>query len=91
MVSMNDETRLAACSVIELAVRQIADPDRTQEHRDELAVVLKDRDAQFVQFVALEIATTLAGVAVGHLASDCCDIKLGSIIEEIRARVVRGE
>ena len=81
-MKMNAETRLAACSVIELAVRQIADPDRTQEHRDELAVVLKDRDAQFVQFVALEIATTLVGVAVGY------GVALGSIIEEIRARVI---
>jgi hypothetical protein len=38
--------------------------------------------------VALEIATVLTGVAVGHLASDCCDIKLGSLIDEMRARVV---
>jgi hypothetical protein len=84
---MDEKTRLAAYAVVELAVMQIDDPIRTQEHRDELAVILKDVDPQMV---ALEIATVLAGVAVGHLAADCCDIKLGSMIEEMRSRVLAG-
>ena len=87
MPAMDDRTRLAGCAVIELAVKQIGDPSRTQEHRDELEVILKDVDARFV---ALEIATVLAGVAVGHLAADCCDIELGSMIEQMRTRVLGG-
>ena len=60
---MDDRTRLAGLAVIELALRQIADPSRTQDHRDELAVIMRDVDPQFV---ALEIATVMAGVAVGY-------------------------
>jgi hypothetical protein len=83
--TMDAATRLAAYAVIELTVRQIGDPSLTQDHRDELAVIMKDVDAQMV---ALEIATVLTGVAVGHVAAGCCDIELGSMIDEMRARVV---
>jgi hypothetical protein len=86
--TMDAKTRLAAYAVIELAVRQIGDPSRTQDHRDELAVIMKPVDPQMV---ALEIATVLTGVAVGHLAAGCCDIELGSMIDEMRARVVAEE
>jgi hypothetical protein len=79
---MDDQSRLAACAVIENALKQIADPPRRQDHREELAVIMKGVDPVMV---ALEIATVLAGVAAGY------KVPLGSMIEEIRARVVRDE
>lgn len=83
MAEMDDRTRLAACAVIELAVKQIGEPGRVQEHRDEMAVVLKDVDAIWV---ALEIATMMVGMAVAHEAGD--DVTLGQIIDQTRARVL---
>jgi hypothetical protein len=83
MPSMDDRTRLAGCAVIELALKQIGDPSRTQEHRDELEVILKDVDAQFV---ALEIATMMVGMAVAHEAGDY--VTLGQIVDGVRARVI---
>jgi hypothetical protein len=82
MPAMDEKTRLAAYAVVELAVRQIDDPSRTQEHRDELAVIMKDVDPQMV---ALEIATVLVGVAVGY------GVPLGSLVEEMRSRVLGEE
>ena len=87
MPAMDEQTRLAAYAVVELAVNQIHDPNQTQDHRDELAVIMKNADPQFV---ALEIATMLVGVAVGHLASGCCDLHLGEMVEEMRSRVLAG-
>jgi hypothetical protein len=81
MPAMDEKTRLAAYAVVELAVMQIDDPIRTQEHRDELAVILKDVDPQMV---ALEVATMLVGVAVGT------EFPLGSLVEEMRSRVLAG-
>jgi hypothetical protein len=79
---MDAETRLAAYAVIELALRQSADPSRTQERRDELVVILRDVDPTMV---ALEIATVLVGVSVGYR------VRLGSIIEQARARILAEE
>jgi hypothetical protein len=85
MPSLDDRSRLAACAVIENVVKQIGVPDSRQATREELAVIVKDADPVLV---ALEIATMMVGVAVGHLAADCCDIDLGSMVEEMRSRVL---
>jgi hypothetical protein len=81
MPAMDEKTRLAAYAVVELAVMQIDDPSLTQEHRDELAVIMKDVEAQFV---ALEVAVLLVGVSVAHR------FPLGSLVEEMRSRVLAG-
>jgi hypothetical protein len=59
---MTEDVQLAALAVIELCARQIVDPDQVQLHRDELAVILGGIDPTWV---ALEIATVLAGVVTG--------------------------
>ena len=76
---MTEDVQLAALAVIELTARQIVDPERTQLHRDELAVILRDVDPVMV---AVEVATVLAGVAVGT------GFPLGQLIEAKRARLL---
>ena len=76
---MTEDVALAALAVIELTARQIVDPERTQLHRDELAVILRDVDPVMV---ALEVATVLAGVAVGT------GFPLGQLNEAKRARLL---
>jgi hypothetical protein len=61
-LTVTEDVQLAALAVIELTARQIVDPAQTQEHRDELAVVLRDVDPVMV---ALEVATILIGVVTG--------------------------
>jgi hypothetical protein len=56
---MTEDIQLAALAVIELTARQIHNPDQTQLHRDELEVILDGVDPVWV---ALEVATVLAGV-----------------------------
>jgi hypothetical protein len=85
MAEMDDRSRLAACAVIENAAKQIGVPESRQATRQELAVIMKDADPALV---ALEIATMMVGVSVGHLAARCCDLHLGDLIEQTRARVL---
>jgi hypothetical protein len=76
---MTEDVQLAALAVIELTARQIVDPGQTQEHRDELAVVLRDIDPTWV---ALEIATYLLGVA------EATEYPLDALIETKRAQLL---
>jgi hypothetical protein len=75
---MTEEVQLAALAVIELTARQIMDPGRTQLHRDELAVILRDVHPVMV---ALEVATILAGVVTASW------LPLGQLIQAKRARL----
>jgi hypothetical protein len=76
---MTEDVQLAGLAVIELVARQIVDPDQAQLHRDELAVILSDVDPTWV---ALEIATVLAGVVIRT------GFPIGALIEEKRARLL---
>lgn len=76
---MTEDVQLAALAVIELTVRQIVDPDQTQLHRDELEVILAAVDPVWV---ALEVATVLAGVVTGT------GFPIGALIEAKRARLL---
>jgi hypothetical protein len=76
---MTEDVQLAALAVIELTARQIVDPDQTQLHRDELAVILGGVDPTWV---ALEIATVLAGVVTGT------GYPIGALIEAKRAQLL---
>jgi hypothetical protein len=76
---MTDDVQLAALAVIELTARQIVAPDQTQEHRDELAVILGDVDPTWV---ALEVATYLLGVATAT------EYPLDALIETKRAHLL---
>jgi hypothetical protein len=76
---MTEDVQLAALAVIELTARQIVDPDQTQLHRDELAVILADVDPVMV---ALEVATVLAGVVAGT------GFPIGALIEAKRAQLI---
>jgi hypothetical protein len=78
-LSMTEDVQLAALAVIELVARQIADPAQTQEHRDELEVILAGTDARWV---ALELATVLVGAAA------VTGFNLGALIEAKRAQLL---
>jgi hypothetical protein len=78
-LTMTEDVQLAALAVIELVARQIVDPGQAQEHRDELAVILADVDPTWV---ALEIATVLAGVVTGT------GFPIGALIEAKRAQLL---
>jgi hypothetical protein len=77
-LTVTDDVQLAALALIELTARQIVAPDQTQEHRDELAVILRDVDPTWV---ALEVATWLIGVATAT------EYPLDGLIETKRARL----
>jgi hypothetical protein len=76
---MTEDVQLAALAVIELTARQIVEPDQTQLHRDELAVILGDVDPTWV---ALEIATVLVGVVTST------GFPIEDLIETKRARLL---
>jgi hypothetical protein len=76
---VDEDVQLAALALVELVARQIVDPSQTQEHRDELEVILRDVDARWV---ALEIATVLAGVVTGT------GFPIGALIEAKRAQLL---
>ena len=76
---MTEDVQLAALAVIELTARQIVDPEQTQLHRDELAVILADVDPMWVM---LEIATILAGVVAGT------GFRIDQLIEAKRAQLL---
>jgi hypothetical protein len=76
---MTEDVQLAALAVIELVARQIVDPDQVQLHRDELEVILRDVDPVWV---ALEVATVLAGVVTGT------GFPIEDLIETKRARLL---
>jgi hypothetical protein len=76
---MDEATQLAALAVIELVARQIVSPDQVQLHRDELAVIVGDLDPLWI---ALEVATVLAGVVSGT------GFPIGELIEAKRARLL---
>jgi hypothetical protein len=76
---MTEDVQLAALAVIELVARQIVAPDQTQLHRDELAVILGDVDPTWV---ALEVATVLAGVVT------YTGYPIGALIEAKRAQLL---
>jgi hypothetical protein len=59
-----------ALAGIELTARQIVDPERTQLHRDELAVILRDVDPVMV---AVEVAVVLAGVVPALIPARAVD------------------
>jgi len=78
-LTMDESVQLAALALIELTARQIAHPAQTQEHRDELAVVLRNVDPTWV---ALELATVLVGAAA------VTGFNLGALIEVKRAQLL---
>jgi hypothetical protein len=77
--TVTEDVQLAALAVIELTARQIVSPEQTQEHRDELAVILAKVDPTWV---ALEVATWLLGVATAT------EYPLDALIEAKRARLL---
>jgi hypothetical protein len=78
---VTEDVQLVALAVIELAVRQIVHPERTQEHRDELQVILRVVDPTWV---CLELATILVGVGAGT------GFPMARFLEEKRARLMAG-
>jgi hypothetical protein len=78
-LSVDEQAQLAALALVELVARQIVDPDQTQEHRDELQVILRDVDPTWV---ALEVATILVGVVAGT------GFPIEQLIETKRARLL---
>jgi hypothetical protein len=76
---MTEDVQLAALAVIELVARQIVDPDQAQLHRDELEVILASVDPTWV---ALEVATVLAGVVTytGFPIEDLIETKRAQLI-----------
>jgi hypothetical protein len=76
---VTEDVQLAALAVIELTARQIVDPSQTQEHRDELEVILRDIDPTWV---ALEVATYLIGVATAT------EYPIDALIEAKRAQLL---
>jgi hypothetical protein len=76
---MTPDIQLAALALIELTARQIVDPEQTELHRNELAVIMRDVDPTMV---ALEIATVLAGLVSGYR------IPIGQLVDQLRSRIV---
>ncbi|MGH3683302.1 MAG: hypothetical protein ACRDT2_24000 [Natronosporangium sp.] len=75
---MTPDVQLAALAAIELTARQIVNPAASQEHRDELAVILRDVDPAMV---ALEVATILAAVVYAS------SFPISQLVEHRRAQL----